>query len=384
MAEKTSKFKVDTESSNRSKSSHSNSRKSSREKRPSMIGELCSTGGNRIRNSYGNIHGYHHNQGRHHFSSNRAVSLDQYSYNRRLSDALPQVISDSNVFYSRRNRGSIDTTSTDNQVHFNSTVDTRKQAYHKDISNIICDDSVNLYNKLPMESECVGPHLDQKCYAYEKSNRFNTNGNCSKNQSATATAINNSVSKTWKARFKQISEYFSMSFDKGSKRLTANTRNNPMSVKNNNTPEFIKKHGICNTISNNLSPNIKQKQELFNAGRNRAYSLDVPSSRNRNSSSSGGGDSRKSSRNEENSNKLDITLNEDNNSNNTSSGDVHPSIRVGCVDGNESIILSASSMPHPITPNFIADLNYGGSIESGSATEADVIIPSGYNNPSKI
>ncbi|XP_055854243.1 high affinity cGMP-specific 3',5'-cyclic phosphodiesterase 9A isoform X4 [Episyrphus balteatus] len=45
VAEKTSKFKVDTEgSSNRSKSSHSNSRKSSREKRPSMIGEMCSTG----------------------------------------------------------------------------------------------------------------------------------------------------------------------------------------------------------------------------------------------------------------------------------------------------------------------------------------------------
>lgn len=340
-----------------------------------MIGELCSTGGNRTRNSFGNIHGYHHSQSRHHFSSNRAVSLDQYSYNRRLSDALPQVISDSNVFYNRCNRGSIDTTSTDNQVHLNSTVDTRKQTYHKDISNIICDDSGNLYNKLPMESDCcIGSHLDPK------SNQSNTNGSCSKNQSSTSSAINNSVNKTWKARFKQISEYFSMSFDKGSKRFTVSTRNNPMSTKN----DFIKQHGICNTISNNLSPNLKQKHELFNAGRNRAYSLDVPTSRNRNSSSSGGGDSRKSSRNEDNSNKLDITLNEDNNSNNTSSGDVHPVIRVGGVDGNESMILSASSVPHPVTSNFIGDLNYGGSIESGSATEAEVIISSGCNNPSKI
>lgn len=347
-----------------------------------MIGELCSTG-NRVRNSYGNIHGYHHNQNRHHFSSNRAVSLDQYSYNnRRLSDALPQVISDSNVFYNRCNRGSIDTTSTDNQVHLNSSVDTRKQAYHKDISNIVCDDSVNLYNKLPTESECVASHLTPKGSVCEKANQFSTNGNCSKNESDIS--MNNTVGKTWKARFKQISEYFSMSFDKGSKRLSTNTRNNTMSMKNNNTPDFMKKHGLCSTISNNLSPNIKQKTELINAGRNRAYSLDVPSSRNRNSSSSGGGDSRKSSRNEDNSNRLDITLNEDNNSNNTSSGDVPPSIRVGCVDGNESIILSASSVPHPITPNFIADINYSGSIGSGSATEADVIIPGGYNNPSKI
>lgn len=375
---------MDTESSNRSKSSHSNSRKSSREKRPSMIGELCSTGGNRIRNSYGNIHGYHHNQSRHHFGSNRAVSLDQYSYNnRRLSDALPQVISDSNVFYNRF-RGSIDTTSTDNQVHINSSIDTRKQAYHKDISNMD-GDSVNLYNKLPMESD-----LAQKCSEFDKFNQFNTNGNCSKNESdvnTSTTTANHSVGKTWKAKFKQISEYFSMSFDRSSKRLSssANARNNTMSMKNNNTPEFVKKHGICSTISNNLSPNIKQKQELINAGRNRAYSLDVPvpSPRNRNSSSSGG-DSRKSSRNEDNSNRLDITLNEDNNSNNTSSGDVPPSIRVGGVDGNESIILSASSMPHPIASTFIADLNYCGSIESGSGTDADVII-SGYNkNPPKI
>lgn len=69
-----------------------------------MIGELCSSGGGqRIRNSYGNIHGYHAN--RCHFGSNRAVSLDQYSSNnRRLSDGLPQVISDSNVFYGRHNR----------------------------------------------------------------------------------------------------------------------------------------------------------------------------------------------------------------------------------------------------------------------------------------
>lgn len=110
MAEKTSKFKVDTEgTSSRSKSSHSTSRKSSREKRPSMIGEMCSSGsGQRIRNSYGNIHGYHSN--RNNFGSNRAVSLDQYSTNnRRLSDGLQQVISDSNVFYNRQNRGSLET-----------------------------------------------------------------------------------------------------------------------------------------------------------------------------------------------------------------------------------------------------------------------------------
>lgn len=98
VAEKTSKFKVDTEGSNR-KNAQSSSRKSSREKRPSMISELYTTGaGTRMRASYGNIHNYPNNRSS--FGANRAVSLDQYSANnRRMSDGLQQVTSDNNVYY---------------------------------------------------------------------------------------------------------------------------------------------------------------------------------------------------------------------------------------------------------------------------------------------
>uniref|UniRef100_A0A1Q3FGW2 Phosphodiesterase n=1 Tax=Culex tarsalis TaxID=7177 RepID=A0A1Q3FGW2_CULTA len=98
VAEKTSKFKVDTESSHR-KQSHPNSqssRKGSREKRPSMIGEYYQTG-TRIRGSHGNIQ--HTN--RTYFGSNRAISLDQYSNSRRMSDGIQiqTVVSDNSVYY---------------------------------------------------------------------------------------------------------------------------------------------------------------------------------------------------------------------------------------------------------------------------------------------
>lgn len=108
VAEKTSKFKVDTESSNR-KQSHPSSRKGSREKRPSMIGEYYTTG-TRIRGSHGNIQ--HTN--RTYFGSNRAISLDQYSNNRRMSDGIQiqTVASDNSVYYHQRQHRSLEQDST--------------------------------------------------------------------------------------------------------------------------------------------------------------------------------------------------------------------------------------------------------------------------------
>ncbi|XP_038121113.1 high affinity cGMP-specific 3',5'-cyclic phosphodiesterase 9A isoform X2 [Culex quinquefasciatus] len=107
VAEKTSKFKVDTESSHR-KQSHPNSqssRKGSREKRPSMIGEYYQTG-TRIRGSHGNIQ--HTN--RTYFGSNRAISLDQYSNSRRMSDGIQiqTVVSDNSVYYHQRQHRSLE------------------------------------------------------------------------------------------------------------------------------------------------------------------------------------------------------------------------------------------------------------------------------------
>uniref|UniRef100_A0A182N4S4 Phosphodiesterase n=1 Tax=Anopheles dirus TaxID=7168 RepID=A0A182N4S4_9DIPT len=126
VAEKTSKFKVDTESIHR-KQSHPNSRKGSREKRPSMIGEYYTTG-TRTRGSHGNIQ---HTNNRTYFGSNRAISLDQYSNSRRMSDGVPiqTVHSDNSVLYyhHQRQHRSLDhdtmCSSSDRSTSLNSTHD---------------------------------------------------------------------------------------------------------------------------------------------------------------------------------------------------------------------------------------------------------------------
>lgn len=290
VAEKTSKFKVDTEgTSSRSKSSHSASRKSSREKRPSMIGEICSSGsGQRIRNSYGNIHGYHSN--RCNFGSNRAVSLDQYSTNnRRLSDGLQQVISDSNVFYNRQNRGSLEVPTGNCRVvedmNMNATgIVTVTQAsamtsgrvgigHQQNTSQIVPNSegattsAVTLLQATsgsgqgaayPATTNTTAPVTQQNimCFtAFSNGNISPTHlhqhqprQHCCAAAAAAAAAAsaassngvsssateNPAVSKnSWKARLKQFSDYFNFSFDKNSKRFSS-TRSSPCSVRNNN------------------------------------------------------------------------------------------------------------------------------------------------------
>uniref|UniRef100_A0A182JZY6 Phosphodiesterase n=1 Tax=Anopheles christyi TaxID=43041 RepID=A0A182JZY6_9DIPT len=143
VAEKTSKFKVDTESIHR-KQSHPNSRKGSREKRPSMIGEYYTTG-TRTRGSHGNIQ---HTNNRTYFGSNRAISLDQYSNNRRMSDGVPiqTVHSDNSVLYyhHQRQHRSLDhdtmCSSSDKSTSLNSTHDTAPVA-----PVTAGDQAVNLY-----------------------------------------------------------------------------------------------------------------------------------------------------------------------------------------------------------------------------------------------
>uniref|UniRef100_A0A182XV16 Phosphodiesterase n=1 Tax=Anopheles stephensi TaxID=30069 RepID=A0A182XV16_ANOST len=139
VAEKTSKFKVDTESIHR-KQSHPNSRKGSREKRPSMIGEYYTTG-TRTRGSHGNIQ---HTNNRTYFGSNRAISLDQYSNNRRMSDGVPiqTVHSDNSVLYyhHQRQHRSLDhdtmCSSSDKSTSLNSTQDAVPPAASADPANL--------------------------------------------------------------------------------------------------------------------------------------------------------------------------------------------------------------------------------------------------------
>ncbi|XP_058169037.1 uncharacterized protein LOC131284199 [Anopheles ziemanni] len=138
VAEKTAKFKVDTESIHR-KQSHPNSRKGSREKRPSMIGEYYTTG-TRTRGSHGNIQ---HTNNRTYFGSNRAISLDQYSNNRRMSDGVPiqTVHSDNSVLYyhHQRQHRSLDhdtmCSSSDKSTSLNSTHEAPGRG-HEDSENM--------------------------------------------------------------------------------------------------------------------------------------------------------------------------------------------------------------------------------------------------------
>lgn len=126
VAEKTSKFKINSEGSTQGRSAlicglsglgssnaisgsggglahigsgglagqpHNNkcSRKESRRKRPSMISEMYTTsfGGGKARGSYGNIHAHHVHSGRcQQFGANRAQSLDHQYNSRRMSDGV--------------------------------------------------------------------------------------------------------------------------------------------------------------------------------------------------------------------------------------------------------------------------------------------------------
>lgn len=143
VAEKASKFKVDTESSGRSKSSQPPSRKTSKEKRPSMCVEMYNS--SRIRGSYGNIHNNYH---RSHFGANRAVSLDAQCQSRRMSsDGIQSVISDSSVFYHVHSCNNAITNSNNNSsshhLHFN------------------CNNNNNNNNNHPVthpHSSCINTH----------------------------------------------------------------------------------------------------------------------------------------------------------------------------------------------------------------------------------
>ncbi|XP_030079435.1 high affinity cGMP-specific 3',5'-cyclic phosphodiesterase 9A [Drosophila hydei] len=359
VAEKTSKFKVDTEGcSNRSKSSHSTSRKSSREKRPSMIGELCSSGGGqRIRNSYGNIHGYHTN--RCHFGSNRAVSLDQYSTNnRRLSDGLPQVISDSNVFYGRLNRGSLEATTAaaaasaathGGDLNMNTSSSSSGQA----AAAVAAPQTVHSQmlaslresDKLPVTTTTTATTAAAAAATVAAAATSNgnisptltqtlaSNGSARSSSAATATVVTvqqqqqqqpSSSSSSWKSRLRQFSDYFSFSFDKGNKRF-GSTRSSPCPVRsggggNNNATgsssnnagesnaesKATQSTGIYCNISNSPTPGAQMTaagQAPGGIGRHRAYSLDVPCSRHAATRhSSGDSSSRKSSRHDEHNN----------------------------------------------------------------------------------
>lgn len=323
VAEKCSKFKVDTEGSNRSKHTHSSVKKGSREKRPSMVGEM----GYRIRGSYSNIH-----SNRPHFGSNRAVSLDQYSNNRRMSDGLQAVISDQSVFYNQRQHRSLD-----HEVLYSSVPEkTNINPYHP---KTIEDCEVNLHSCFGTNKISALQHTNIKVQNVNASNNninMHNNNNNNNNNNNTPTHGARSII----SRLKQLTGRLSFSFDtasKDAKRL--NNTNIASNIKNNNADEFptSKASGYCCHMNLNQS-SIKPKYFENNVHlqnvpetttisgttttstttsqsgiptRNRTYSLDVPNKVNRYSGSSCG-DSRKSitssNKNDENDTNSNHTL----------------------------------------------------------------------------
>lgn len=311
VAEKASKFKIDIESTSRHKSAQSGSRKGSREKRPSMISELYTTGsGNRMRGSYGNIHTYHVNRGG--FGANRTVSLDQYTIcNRRSSDGLQQVTSDNNVYYTQRQHYNIDTdVAYGHPTYATITENEKLSKCEADECSTSCDVNNSEFNRNQAADAKMKLEKQQQIQRQSQPSKYTTNKIIN-----SATSATNSSTKTFMSRLRQLTGRFNFSFDRESKRNVATSKN---SIRNNNSNDAgsLAKSAFCCSHKNPAQMSTQKKEFIVVAAqavstmqpvnatsttitaiaRNRAYSLDVPI-RSRYSSSD---DSRKSSRNEDN------------------------------------------------------------------------------------
>ncbi|XP_055326825.1 high affinity cGMP-specific 3',5'-cyclic phosphodiesterase 9A isoform X3 [Sitodiplosis mosellana] len=331
IAEKTSKFKVDTEGNNRIKNVPHTNRKVSREKRPSMISELCTTGsGTRMRGSHGNIHSYHNN--RSNFGANRAVSLDQYStHNRRSSDGLQQVTSDNNVYYNHHPHRSVDG---DVPATIAESIQFNKSA-NDDLSSggDIRSDPLNR-NLKPSDEKSKASQQQQQINQYPQQHKYKILN--------TASSAANNGTKSFMSRLRQFSSRFSFTFDRDAKR---NNSTNASITRNNNANESvlpITKASFCcaNKTSSPLHLPAKHMESIHVmpgndlSARHRAHSLDVV--RTRQYSSSNSENSRKSSRNDEHSH---IMLMMEDNSNHTTTigdnkSDADESFSAVCVGGD--------------------------------------------------
>lgn len=309
VAEKTSKFKVDTESRNKITQSQNRMHKSGREKRPSMQGEYSTTG--RMRGSYGNIH---HGSSRNTFGSNRAISLDQYSAgNRRLSDGIQTVTSDSSVYYNQHSHQPQQIIPPVKQKSDDVLLVGNKMG--KLQSRVADDEGSKLLNNENSRAQC------NNCTNVMNNNRnFSTNmtSNTIKLKSGSNSSNNNnfsstSSSKTLLARLRNLTGKLSFSFDKESRRLSSNSISSGVIANKISQSEFqaqsnqqlvtiappspSKNAGKANNNYYNInSMDLDMSKKATNSNRGRAFSLDVPPSRfnfnNSNTSSNDG--SRKS------------------------------------------------------------------------------------------
>lgn len=283
VAEKTSKFKVDTESRNKLNMQMIHRKGHHRDKRPSMVSEM----GSRVRGSYGNLQN-NYNTRTTTFGSNRAISLDNHNYaHRRMSDGIQTVTSDSTVYYHQRMQ--------EQDLLLRNAIGKKSSSSSQgstEVKLLVSDDPMGK-NALH-ESDATVDESDE-------ANRVQSNNNCSLNSKSIKPKLSSSVScsnspKSIISRLRQLTGRLSFSFDKESRRMSSGAqtiiKTSPASVnsssKNNNMIPNI----CCNAKSTFDSRPIKNAEV---PSRNRAFSLDVPPTRYYNSSGASSNDgSRKS------------------------------------------------------------------------------------------
>lgn len=273
-----------------------------RDKRPSMVGEIYTTGG-RIRGSYGNITHNHRNN----FGSNRAISLDHYS--RRMSDGIQiqTVTSDSQVYYQQRLNDQIDLSGDKKKCQpddRNANLHVSEELLLKSLPNVAPVIAINNEKEPPTA-------------AVPTTNNKSSSVLCNKNNKSTAkvgsVSCNSSSSTSTKSiitRLKALTGRLAFSFDKETRRLSGqqtiikSATNSPS--KNNNV-------AACNA----KNPVVELQKNAVTA-RNRAYSLEVPGNKF-NFNSTSGTSSNDGSRRSLSSTRNEESLAEDSNSNTESS-----------------------------------------------------------------
>lgn len=282
VAEKTSKFKVDTESRNKLNMQMLQRKGHHRDKRPSMVSEM----GSRIRGSYGNLQ-HNYNSRTTTFGSNRAISLDHYNH-RRMSDGIQTVTSDSSVYYHQRMN--------EQDVLLRTSCKNNSSS---------CQGSTEvklLVNEDPMAKNILQPSVEAASIDdSDETNRVQSNNNSSLTSKNIKSKLTSSVSvsnspKSIITRLRQLTGRLSFSFDKDSRRMSGGTQTiiktpaasvNTSSRNNNMIPNMC-----CNTKSAVEGRSMKPTDT---SPRNRALSLDVPVTRYYNSSGASSNDgSRKS------------------------------------------------------------------------------------------
>lgn len=249
-----------------------------RDKRPSMVSEM----GSRIRGSYGNLQ-HNYNTRTTTFGSNRAISLDHYNH-RRMSDGIQTVTSDTTVYYHQRLN--------EQDVLLRAAIGGGGK------KSSSCQGSTDV--KLLVSDDPKSQPCDVVVDENDELNRVQSNNNISKNNlksKLTSSVSCSSSPKSIITRLRQLTGRLSFSFDKESRRMSGGAttiiKTPPAAVtspsKNNN---MMMPNICCNAKSTVDCRPIKNAEVT---SRNRALSLDVPTTKYYNSSGASSNDgSRKS------------------------------------------------------------------------------------------